>query len=234
MSARPRSGDSSAAPGVLRCPRWGVSRTFLHIRIVHVLSGDGQTADLHRVHCPAQARDVALEQCLSCADSGGIVRDPVSRFEYASCRNAGAIAEASREEPGSMERTPLSAVMTTDVFAVRPDVSLEALTGAFLEKGISGAPVVDGEGRPVGVISKTDLVGARPPGASVASAMTASPCTMRESEPLCEAAALLAGRGIHRVLVVSDDDRLSGIVADSDIVRWVAERGGRLPARPRA
>jgi CBS domain-containing protein len=41
----------------------------------------------------------------------------------------------------------------------------------------------------------------------------------------------MAGRGIHRALVVSDDGRLSGIVTTSDIVRWVAERAGELHPR---
>jgi len=48
--------------------------------------------------------------------------------------------------------------MTTDVWAVRPDVSLEALTDLFLVRGIDGAPVVDAEGHPSGVVSQTDVL----------------------------------------------------------------------------
>jgi CBS domain-containing protein len=48
--------------------------------------------------------------------------------------------------------------MTRRVLAVRPDVSLEALTGLFLDRDIGGAPVVDDGGRPIGVVSKTDLL----------------------------------------------------------------------------
>ena len=59
-----------------------------------------------------------------------------------------------------MIRTPWTArdIMTTDVVRVESGTSLQELERIFLEKGISGAPVVDEEGSLVGVISQTDLV----------------------------------------------------------------------------
>jgi CBS domain-containing protein len=48
--------------------------------------------------------------------------------------------------------------MTGNVVCVRREVSIESLTALFLERDISGAPVVDDSGAPVGVVSKTDLV----------------------------------------------------------------------------
>jgi len=56
------------------------------------------------------------------------------------------------------ERTPVSAVMTTEVWAVRPEVSLETLTDLFLVHGLDGVPVVDAEGHPSGIVSQTDIV----------------------------------------------------------------------------
>lgn len=49
-------------------------------------------------------------------------------------------------------------VMTTEVVCVRTTTNLRELEKIFLEKSISGAPVVDDEGNLVGVISLTDLV----------------------------------------------------------------------------
>lgn len=49
-------------------------------------------------------------------------------------------------------------IMTTDVVSVESGTSLRELERIFLEKGISGAPVVDEAGGLVGVISQTDLV----------------------------------------------------------------------------
>lgn len=49
-------------------------------------------------------------------------------------------------------------VMTRNVVCVRTATNLRELEKIFLEKRISGAPVVDDGGRLVGVISQTDLV----------------------------------------------------------------------------
>jgi CBS domain-containing protein len=48
--------------------------------------------------------------------------------------------------------------MNTDVISVPTTMDLRDLAKLFLEKGITGAPVVDEEGRLAGVISQTDLV----------------------------------------------------------------------------
>jgi len=49
-------------------------------------------------------------------------------------------------------------VMTADVVCVRTGTNLRELEKLFLDRGISGAPVLDGGGNLVGVISLTDLV----------------------------------------------------------------------------
>jgi len=54
--------------------------------------------------------------------------------------------------------TPISAVMARDVVCVEPKLSVEALTALFLERGLSRAPVVDAGGKPIGMVSKTDLL----------------------------------------------------------------------------
>ncbi len=49
-------------------------------------------------------------------------------------------------------------IMTRDVICVPQDMDLRDLARLFLEKGITGAPVLDGEGNLAGVISQTDLL----------------------------------------------------------------------------
>jgi CBS domain-containing protein len=49
-------------------------------------------------------------------------------------------------------------IMNTDVISVLTTMDLRDLGKLFLEKGITGAPVVDERGRLAGVISQTDLV----------------------------------------------------------------------------
>jgi CBS domain-containing protein len=61
-------------------------------------------------------------------------------------------------KPGEADVTPISEIMTTHVVTVTPDTSVETLTNLFLERGFSGAPVIDSSGRAVGIVSKTDLL----------------------------------------------------------------------------
>ena len=49
-------------------------------------------------------------------------------------------------------------IMTPDVLSVTRDMTLEEVARFLVEHEISGAPVVDTRGRPIGVISLVDLV----------------------------------------------------------------------------
>jgi CBS domain-containing protein len=55
-------------------------------------------------------------------------------------------------------QTTVSSIMTREVVTVRPDTSLETLIQLLLERNFSGVPVVDEDRRPIGIVSKTDLV----------------------------------------------------------------------------
>lgn len=52
----------------------------------------------------------------------------------------------------------LTALMTTPVLTLRPEQTIEEALSALAERGISGAPVVDADGRLVGVLDDTDLI----------------------------------------------------------------------------
>ena len=49
------------------------------------------------------------------------------------------------------------AVMNPDVITVRDDLTIQEVAAFLVENQISGAPVEDGEGRLVGVVSYTDI-----------------------------------------------------------------------------
>ena len=53
---------------------------------------------------------------------------------------------------------PLSSVMVTDVVTLIADQRIEDAVSSLLERGISGAPVVDGNGRLVGLLDDSDLI----------------------------------------------------------------------------
>ena len=48
-------------------------------------------------------------------------------------------------------------LMTPKVFSVRPTFTVEQLLEFLTDHGISGAPVVSGDGEPIGVVSLTDV-----------------------------------------------------------------------------
>jgi CBS-domain-containing membrane protein len=55
-------------------------------------------------------------------------------------------------------QTPITAVMHTLPHWVTAQQPVQELFTLFVDKGISAAPVVDEQGRPIGFVSKTDMV----------------------------------------------------------------------------
>jgi CBS domain-containing protein len=53
---------------------------------------------------------------------------------------------------------PVTEIMTTPVVGLQVDTSVEEALGVLTRNGISGAPVVDGDGRLVGVLDDSDLL----------------------------------------------------------------------------
>ena len=49
-------------------------------------------------------------------------------------------------------------IMTTDVLAFRPDDPVGEAARALLSRGVGGAPVVDAEGRVIGLLEDDDLI----------------------------------------------------------------------------
>ncbi len=49
-------------------------------------------------------------------------------------------------------------VMTTRVVTARPQMTIRELAQLLLRNKVSGVPVVDDEGRPIGVVSKSDIL----------------------------------------------------------------------------
>jgi CBS domain-containing protein len=135
-------------------------------------------------------------------------------------------------------------VMSRAVATVPADAPVHAVAGLFAERGISGAPVVDAEGRLVGIITEGDLARrlaatqdrprswlwglftsaerqaehyARTHGRRARDVMTAEVTTVSEDDSLDHVAAVLERRGIRRAPVVRDG-RLVGVVSRADLM----------------
>ncbi len=119
--------------------------------------------------------------------------------------------------------------MTTRVLVLAPDESIEAAVIKLLSRGLSGAPVCDGDRVIRGVLSEFDCIRVLAetafegwPTGTVRDWMT----TDVESVPPNEDVFAMAGRmakSRHRRLVVVEDGRLLGVVSRPDIFRALAK-----------
>jgi CBS domain-containing protein len=134
-------------------------------------------------------------------------------------------------------------LMTPEVFTVSPETPLKDVASILAGHGISGLPVVDEEGRVLGVVSEEDILfkeqghlerrggalawlvdGSRYQDAAKASARTAgeamtSPAiTITPERPAAAAARIMLDHGVNRLPVVRDGV-LVGIVTRADLVR---------------
>ena len=150
-------------------------------------------------------------------------------------------------------------VMTREVKTVTPDTAVSAIVQTLIQHHISAVPVIDADGRMVGVVSEADLLH-RPEagteerrpwwldlfadpdaraeaflkahGRTAAEVMSRDVEIVQEDTPLDVVAKLFDERRIKRLPVIRGD-RLVGIVSRSDLIRTLAEAKQRKPA-PRA
>jgi CBS domain-containing protein len=207
---------------------------LLEIRTLEVVSGKGRSFVLSTVRCPARGRSTPVEECAHCDGSDGVAQDALARGAYLACR--GPLPEG---RPGSAPggHTPVADVMRRAGVAVRAGVGRAVAADALRTRGIATAPVVDGEGRPIGVVAESDLLRARS-GAKVADAMTRVAIAVPEAAPIARAASLMATHRLDRVPVVAPEGVVVGVLSASDVIAWLAGAGGPLapadapPAQP--
>ncbi|MGQ9675421.1 MAG: CBS domain-containing protein [Chloroflexota bacterium] len=112
-------------------------------------------------------------------------------------------------------------IMTRDVVVAHPDMSVKEAADRLRQHRITGLPVVDKQGRVVGVFSLSDAALKR--GRRVGEVMTSPAFTVSEEAGLEEVATLMVTHDVNRLPVVRDG-RLVGIVARADVIRAVATR----------
>ena len=141
--------------------------------------------------------------------------------------------------PGPRERPrdpDVGEIMTRNVRTCRPDDTLAAAAAAMCEADCRFLPVVDGKGRPLGVVTDGDicLLGStsrRPLGGmSVRDAMSGPPATCRPGDGVLAALKLMRQRRIRHLPVVDAEGLLEGVVSLTDLV-LCAEEESLAPLR---
>ncbi|HTF33286.1 MAG TPA: CBS domain-containing protein [Myxococcota bacterium] len=150
------------------------------------------------------------------------------------------------------KKRSVAELMNPDVVCLPPEATVREAEQTLVKRGVSGAPVVDAGGRPIGVISQRDLVRHLSERATAGASgrfysdvedyqEIAELKVDRSSTPVSElmsdevysvtretgvavAANIMRERRIHR-LMVTDRGRLVGIVTSLDLLRIVEELG---------
>lgn len=149
-------------------------------------------------------------------------------------------------------------IMRKHVVTVKPHTTLRELARLFIEKKISGAPVVDLDGTLLGVVSQTDLVRRdreaspeaevpdyyrredkdynakgfeveNPDLTRVRDVMTPAVMSSDETAPVESLAKTMLAKHIHRI-VITRGGRLCGIVTSMDMLKALLELAGSRKA----
>lgn len=150
--------------------------------------------------------------------------------------------------------------MRKPVVTITADATIAAAIALMLDRQLSGLPVVDSDGRLVGIVSEGDLLRraelgtetrrprwlemlrgpgraaedfVRSHGRKVYEVMTPTPITVAPETPLAEIVGRMTQYKIKRVPVV-EDGRLVGLVSRADLLRALAEHAPQSETvRPR-
>lgn len=130
-------------------------------------------------------------------------------------------------------------LMRTEVLTVSADDTVETLIETFVGEHIHGAPVLDGGGKLVGMVTQQDIFFSQmtrspnpaeavfsPATVRVANIMTSPAVTANEDTDIVALCEMMHRLRIHRVPVVRDD-KITGIISSLDICAALA-RGEKI------
>ena len=137
---------------------------------------------------------------------------------------------------------PVATYMTRPVISVAPDTPIEEVYRILAERGVSCVPVVESGGRPVGVLSRTDLLklgrlsmgplgrvqALSWPAATAAEKMHHGVMMVAEDATVATAARMMAKQRIHRVFV-ADGDELRGVLSTKELLVAIHEKRVATP-----
>jgi CBS domain-containing protein len=112
--------------------------------------------------------------------------------------------------------------MTANPVSISEHATIMDAAAVLSKREISALPVINDAGRPVGVVSRTDIVQRESQPArttDVREIMTPTVVSVRPQDPGWEVIAKMAAFKVHRVFVVDRTGVLTGVISAFDIVR---------------
>ncbi len=136
-------------------------------------------------------------------------------------------------------------IMTKDVITLKPDVNAKEALEILFKRQISGLPVIDEEGKLIGMFTEKDILTYTLPSyiekvgrfiyeenpkstrkkladlsnINVSQIMRKDVVTVSEDTTLCEVARMMLTKKARRIPVLNNSGKISGIIARGDIVR---------------
>jgi CBS domain-containing protein len=114
-------------------------------------------------------------------------------------------------------------LLTDNPTCCLPSDMVVAATRIMRDEDVGSVPVVDGQQRPLGIITDPDVAlrvvaeARDSSGTTVQQVMTSHPVTCRADDDVRRALDLMARHQIRRIPVAGDDRRLLGMIAQADI-----------------
>ena len=140
-------------------------------------------------------------------------------------------------------------IMSTDLITVNQDTDIKTLSKIFIDKKINSVPVVDDEGKLMGIVSETDIVYQdaslhiptvftifdsifylqsskhfkddlkKITGSKVKDIVTDKVVSVKEDDSIYDIATIITEKKFYSIPVVDDNNKLQGIVSRFDIIK---------------
>jgi len=120
---------------------------------------------------------------------------------------------------------PITEIMTRATVTARAEASVESLIGMMTQHHIGCIPIVDDHARPIGIVTKLDLIECRAEvRATAREVMMPIAMTLPADATLARGAKLMSTENFHHLLIVDSARTLIGVVSTFDITRWLAQQ----------
>ena len=135
--------------------------------------------------------------------------------------------------------TKVHELMTESVVTAEPHISIDRVRRLLQRNKVGAVPIVDSEGRPIGIVSATDLVPGLKPESPVRTIMTEKVYTVPKYDDVSVAARIMRNHRIHRV-VVTHEQKVVGVLSAFDLLalvedrRWVPKNPPSEPRRKKS
>lgn len=136
-------------------------------------------------------------------------------------------AEVQAEYVGGMTgrhdmSTPLAKLLRSAPITAAPGAALDQALAMMEERRIGSLPVVDAEGKPLGIFTRQDVIGRivlprRSLASPIGEVMSAPAIALPATATAADAALVMAQSGIRHVVVTEGEGRVAGVVSERDL-----------------